>query len=127
MMNLRWRSGALGSVAVTMLAEPSNFESAITIVGARGLVRLGGVACDRVETWRFDETREEDENLPAPGESGCVYGVGHTPLYRNIVSTLRGEAQPDVDGVEGLKSLELVVAAYRSAQSGKRVSLPLEI
>lgn len=126
-MNLRWRSGALGAATVTMLTSPANYEAAITIVGEHGLVRLGGVACNEVATWRFDTPHPDDERLPAIVGDECVYGSGHIPLYRNIVSTLRGTPAPHVDGAEGLKALELVVAAYRSAQEGRRISLPLEI
>jgi len=39
---------------------------------------------------------------------------------------LRGEAEPETDGREGLRSLELLVAMYTSARDGRRVSLPLE-
>jgi len=39
---------------------------------------------------------------------------------------MRGEADPETDGRAGLKSLELLVAAYRSARDGTVVSLPLE-
>lgn len=39
---------------------------------------------------------------------------------------LRGEAEPETDGREGLKSLEVLVAAYRSAGDAKRIALPLE-
>jgi UDP-N-acetyl-2-amino-2-deoxyglucuronate dehydrogenase len=40
---------------------------------------------------------------------------------------MRGQAQPEVDGREGLKSLEVLIAAYRSARDGVRVALPLEL
>jgi UDP-N-acetyl-2-amino-2-deoxyglucuronate dehydrogenase len=30
-----------------------------------------------------------------------------------------------VDGYEGLRSLEILIAAYRSARDGQRVGLPL--
>ena len=40
--------------------------------------------------------------------------------------SLRGEAEPETDGREGLKSLELLIATYLSARDGKRVNLPLE-
>jgi UDP-N-acetyl-2-amino-2-deoxyglucuronate dehydrogenase len=39
---------------------------------------------------------------------------------------LRGEAEPETDGREGLKSLEVLIAAYMSARDGRRVALPLE-
>src|SRR2546430_2861719 len=46
-MNVKWRSGALGSVSVTMLTYPQNLEGSITIIGEKGTVRLGGVAGKR--------------------------------------------------------------------------------
>lgn len=125
-VNLRWRCGALGSMSVTMLTHPNNYEGSITILGEDGLVRLGGVACNHVETWRFRDSREETSpDLHAWRDQG-IYGSGHGPLYANVVRALRGEARPVVDGHEGLKSLEIVIAAYRSAQEGRRVSLPLD-
>src|ERR1700743_956262 len=39
-VGVRWRSGALGSINVTMLAYPKNLEGPITIIGAKG---SGGV------------------------------------------------------------------------------------
>ena len=126
-LSLRWRNGALGSVSVTMLAPHRNYEAALTIVGEHGVVRLGGVACNQVDTWRFDDHHADDELIATlDAASPDVYGSGHVPLYENIIASLRGKSADVVDGAEGLKSLELVVAAYRSAQQGRRVSLPLE-
>jgi UDP-N-acetyl-2-amino-2-deoxyglucuronate dehydrogenase len=46
--------------------------------------------------------------------------------YDNVIKVLRGEADPETDGREGLKSLELLIATYLSARDGRRVSLPLD-
>ena len=43
-----------------------------------------------------------------------------------MIRTLRGEAVPETDGREGLKSLELLIAMYLSSRDGRRVNLPLE-
>ena len=43
-----------------------------------------------------------------------------------MIEALRGEAEPEIDGREGLKSLEVLIAIYLSARDGKRVDLPLE-
>ena len=52
-VGVRWRSGALGSVNVTMLAYPKNFEGSVTILGEHGTVRIGGVAVNEIQTWDF--------------------------------------------------------------------------
>jgi UDP-N-acetyl-2-amino-2-deoxyglucuronate dehydrogenase len=58
-------------------------------------------------------------------ETTSVYGFGHPLYYDNVIRTLRGEADAAVDGYEGLRSLEVIIAAYRSARDGQRVGLPL--
>ena len=59
-------------------------------------------------------------------QTTSVYGFGHPLYYDNVIRSLRGECEPETDGREGLKSLELLIAMYRSARDGKRVNLPFE-
>lgn len=126
-LNVRWRSGALGSMSVTMLTYPNNLEGSITILGEKGTVRIGGMAVNEIQTWDFaDEAPYDAEIAGASYQTTSVYGFGHPLYYRNVVETLRGAAEPETDGREGLKSLELLVAAYLSARDGTTVSLPLE-
>ncbi len=55
-----------------------------------------------------------------------MYGFGHPLYYDNVIKTMRGDAEAETDGRSGLKSLELLVAMYRSAKDGVKVSLPLD-
>jgi len=126
-LNIRWRSGALGSMNVTMLTYPKNLEGSITILGEKGTVRVGGVAVNEIQHWEFADRRDYDEKVKAANyETTSVYGFGHPLYYRNVVEVLRGQAEPETDGREGLRSLELLIAAYLSARDGRMVSLPLE-
>lgn len=126
-MNIRWRSGALGSVSVTMLAYPKNFEGSITILGEKGTVRIGGVAVNEIQHWEFSDTRPEDELIRAANyETTSVYGFGHPLYYDNVINSLQGKDEPMTDGLDGLNSLELLIAAYRSARDNKTITLPLE-
>ncbi|MDL2271604.1 Gfo/Idh/MocA family oxidoreductase [Desulfovibrio sp. OttesenSCG-928-I05] len=125
-LNVRWRNGALGSMAVTMLTYPKNMEGSITILGEKGTVRIGGVALNKVDLWSFSESAEYDKFAKNSGyEPSSVYGNSHTLYIKNVIDTLRGNAQPETDGREGLKSLELLIAAYLSARDHKSISLPL--
>jgi len=126
-ISVKWRSGALGSMNVTMLTYPKNLEGSITILGEKGTVRIGGVAVNEIQHWEFSEPREEDEQIKqANYATTSVYGFGHPLYYDNVINVLRGEAAPETDGREGLKSLEVLIAAYLSARDGKRVALPLD-
>lgn len=126
-MSVRWRSGALGSVNATMLTYPKNLEGSITIIGENGTARIGGVAVNEIQQWDFKEAEDDDAKIrDANYATGSVYGHGHPLYYENVISVLRGEAEPDTDGREGLRSLELLIAAYLAARDGRRVPLPLD-
>jgi len=126
-LNIRWRNGALGSMAVTMLTYPENMEGSITILGDKGSVRIGGVAVNDIQLWDFEEPKDYDSEVKeANYQTTSVYGFGHPLYYKNVIDVMRGDAEPETDGREGLKSLELLIAAYLSARDGKTTFLPLE-
>jgi len=126
-MNIRWRSGTLGSMSVTMLTYPKNFEGSITIIGEKGTARVGGIAVNEIKEWKFkDKADYDDEINDASYDTTSVYGFGHPLYYKNVIDVMQGKSEPDTDGREGLKSLEVLIATYLSARDGRTVSLPLE-
>jgi UDP-N-acetyl-2-amino-2-deoxyglucuronate dehydrogenase len=126
-MSVRWRSGTLGTVSVTMLAYPKNVEGSITVLGEKGTARVGGLAVNEIQHWDFAEPHPDDEKVKnASYKTGSVYGFGHPLYYDNVIRVLRGEAEADTDGREGLKTLEVLIATYLSARDGRRVALPLD-
>ena len=126
-LNVKWRSGTLGSMSVTMLTYPQNYEGSITILGEDGSARIGGVAVNEIQHWQFKEPKDYDQKIQSANyETLSVYGFGHADYYKNVIDVLKGKDEPVTDGREGLKSLELLIAAYLSARDGRTISLPLE-
>jgi UDP-N-acetyl-2-amino-2-deoxyglucuronate dehydrogenase len=77
--------------------------------------------------WEFADVRDYDTQVKSASyETTSVYGFGHPLYYDNVINVLRGEAAPETDGREGLRSLEVLIAAYLAARDGRQVSLPLE-
>lgn len=125
---LKFRSGALGTIEVTMLTFPRNLEGSITILGEKGTVKIGGTAVNKTEHWAFAEYDDDDKLVEqANTNPTSVYGFGHEAYYRNVLAVLRGEARPDTDGRAGRKSLELILGIYESARTGREVPLPLRV
>ncbi|MET0517967.1 MAG: Gfo/Idh/MocA family oxidoreductase [Burkholderiaceae bacterium] len=125
-LSARLRHGGLASINVTMLTYPQNLEGSITILGEKGTVRIGGTAVNKIDHWQFADAHPDDEAVrSASYDTPSVYGFGHPLYYDNVIKTLRGEADAAVDGYEGLRSLEILIATYRSARDGQRVGLPL--
>lgn len=127
-VNIKWRNGALGSMAVTMCTYPKNLEGSIVILGEKGTVRIGGVAVNDIQEWIFEDEKDYDNNIESANyQTTSVYGFGHPPYFQNVADVLRGKATPETDGREGLKSLELLISTYRSARDGKEIGLPLNL
>jgi UDP-N-acetyl-2-amino-2-deoxyglucuronate dehydrogenase len=123
---LKFRSGALGVIEVNVLTYPRNIEGSITILGEKGSVKIGGTAVNRVEHWQFADYDDDDKLIDSASTNPpTVYGFGHEGYYRNVLSVLRGEAQPQTDGRAGRKSLELILGIYESAKIGREVPIPL--
>ena len=128
-INLQYRSGALGSMAITMLTYPKNLEGSLTVIGERGTVKLGGSALNEILEWEFSSESQmmskevaQKRNYNPPS----VYGFGHAIYYENLVRYFRGQESELTIGREGLKSLELMCAAQQSAKLGECVGLPMQ-
>jgi UDP-N-acetyl-2-amino-2-deoxyglucuronate dehydrogenase len=125
---MRFRSGALGVMEVTMLTYPKNLEGSITLLGERGTAKVGGTAVNRIEHWQFADYDDDDKLVEQAGTSPpSVYGFGHEAYYRNVLAVLRGQAPPETDGRAGRKSLELILGIYESARTGREVPIPLRL
>jgi len=123
---MRFRSGALGVLEVSVLTYPRNLEGSITLLGEKGSVKIGGTAVNRVEHWSFADYDDDDKLIDAANTSPpTVYGFGHEGYYRNVLDVLRGHARADTDGRAGRKSLELILGIYESAKTGREVPIPM--
>ena len=123
---LKFRSGALGVIEVNVLTYPRNWEGSVSIVGEKGTAKIGGTAVNKIEHWSFAEYDDDDKRVDAAQTNPpSVYGFGHEAYYRNVLSVLRGDAEPETDGRAGRKSLELILGIYESAKTGRDVPLPL--
>tara|TARA_B100000212_G_C27382803_1_gene537861 strand:- start:3590 stop:4690 length:1101 start_codon:yes stop_codon:yes gene_type:complete len=120
-MNLKWRNGALGTMAVTMIAYPKNIEGSISIIGDKGSAKVGGIALNKFEYLYLEKENEIENILSSSYHTENVYGYGHYLYYKNILDTLLTNAKPICDGNSGLSSIKIINAAYKSSKFKKYV------
>jgi UDP-N-acetyl-2-amino-2-deoxyglucuronate dehydrogenase len=122
---LQFRNGAIGIVEATTATRPKDLEGSISILGEHGAVEVGGFAMNHLKTWQFAETQPDDKDILERFSENPpdVYGFGHRRYLENVVTSLRGQGGRLVDGLEGLRSLELIVAMYESVVTGREVNL----
>lgn len=111
---IRFKSNAIGVIAVTMLTYPENLEGSLTILAEHATIKIGGKALNKLEV-----CKAKDESIFADAEQtnyepATVYGNGHGEYYRKLFDYMKEPSHPDaIHGREGLKSLKLLTEIYR--------------
>ncbi|HUT11802.1 MAG TPA: Gfo/Idh/MocA family oxidoreductase, partial [Thermoguttaceae bacterium] len=50
---------------------------------------------------------------------------GHTRQFQDVLKAIKKGTRPAVDGAEGRRSVEIILAVYKAAETGRAVKLPL--
>jgi predicted dehydrogenase len=124
---IRFKNGALGVIEATTATRPTDLEGSISILGSNGTVEVGGFAMNTLKTWEFIDKNSSDEDLRMfSNNPKDVYGFGHSAFYKALLSGDKDDIGLVVNGEEGKRSLELLVAIYRSIELKTEVQLPLD-
>ena len=125
---IKFKNGAYGLFEGTVNVYPKNLEETLYIFGSNGTVKAGGKSVNIIETWEFANEDEETEKIKKEFSENPknVYGFGHNPLYADVINAINTHTQPLIDAEAGTRALELVLAIYQSAATGKAVKFPLK-
>lgn len=127
---LRFASGAVGVMEATTAAWPGLLKRT-EIHGSRGTVI---VEQDSILRWEFADERPEDADIrrtlgTASATSGgaadpkAISFVGHQKQLEDFVEAIRTGRSPRVDGAEGRRSVEIILALYAAAKTGQSQKL----
>jgi len=125
---VKFHNGGLGLVEGSINIYPENLEETLYVFGEQGTVKLGGKSVNRIEEWRFEDGLDSFDNVKEmySDDPPNIYGFGHTPLYTDFIKAIENGTKPYITALEGKKSLELILAIYKSSAAGMPVKLPLE-
>ncbi len=123
--SLRFSNGGLGVIEGSTLAWPQNLEGSVAIFGEKGSVKIGGTALNRITLWKVEGQLEQESEILTSQmvDPPSVYGYSHREVIRNFVESIVQQIEPDTSGLEARRSLELVLAIYESARTGRGVQL----
>lgn len=121
---LKFKSGALGLIEGNTAAYPG-YSATLDIFGSNGSVVIEN---DQVKEWNFRngkpyiKDRIKEEITSASSHKMSSY-ESHKRQYQDIVNAISEKRDPQVTGEEARKSVELILAIYESAKSGRTVKL----
>jgi predicted dehydrogenase len=121
-----YRSGALGTIQGTTSAS-QDWPVRVEVVGTGGrvVIEKGELA-----VWEGDSELTDDLLTPtdqmfvegwAPDEP---FGASHRRQLKLILEALRDGETPPVPASEARKAVDIILAIYESAKTGRRVSVP---
>ena len=126
---LRYQNGALGSISAATSLYPGQ-PKVLELHGTKGTVRIKD---DNLDLWRLEGVSEAQQREMVRRDQKEASGTFSDPMamsfenhrrqFEDFLHAVETDTAPLVDGREGLKSVELVRAVYRSVQTGKPVSL----
>ena len=123
---IKFKSGAMGVIEATTAARPEDFEASMSIVGEKGIAVIGGIALNKIKTWKFVNPNKEDFKIPElySQEVPTGYGLSHGPLLQEIINRLeKGNLTPPISGTDSLSTVTLVHALYSSDESKSWVKI----
>ncbi len=125
---VKFKNGSYGLIEGTTNVYPKNLEETLYIFGEKGTAKAAGTSDNIIEEWNFADGLDNPQYVKETyGENPPnVYGFGHTPLYADMIDAVKTGRAPYVDGEDGKRALELVLAIYKSAAEHRPVKLPLE-
>ena len=129
---LRFKNGALGVIEATTAAYPGYLKR-IEVSGSEGTAVIEE---EDVKTWDFARKHRRDaavrRRMAQSRSSGggasdpaAIGHQGHVRQFRDCIQAIRSNRAPSIDGREGRRSVEIILAIYKAAETGRLVRLPL--
>ena len=128
---LRFASGALGVIEASTAIYPGYLKR-IELHGTEGSAALEEadiVRWDFAKSGRGDAAVLKAMEASKSGGGGAadpsaIDYSGHAKQFRDFVSAIKNDRPAAIDGHEGRRSVEVITAIYKSAQTGRAVKLP---
>jgi UDP-N-acetyl-2-amino-2-deoxyglucuronate dehydrogenase len=126
-----FQNGAFGVIEGATSCNPGQ-ETKLELHGDKGTIILTDAGIQRWALSTPDKHLAEDKDI-APQEK-IAHGVsdpkaisveGHIALVRDLVEAIKNDRQPMVTPESARKPVELILAIYESARTGREVTLPL--
>jgi predicted dehydrogenase len=134
---LKFKNGAMGVIeGSTCCYSPTGHPAEVHICGSEGSIFMRD---NSFPVWDFKRRRSNDNKImqkfsaqqggPGAGaaDPAAIDYVSHQKNFEDMAKALKKGGKPLVNGAEGRKAIEIILAIYRSALTGgKPVQLPLK-
>ncbi|MED4979318.1 Gfo/Idh/MocA family oxidoreductase [Geobacillus stearothermophilus] len=119
---VRFKNGALGVVEAATTIYPKNLEESLSIFGETGTAIIGGTTATQFNHLAIESLNDEETNAIIERVKANPLGKpGHQCIIEDMILAIQEDREPIVNGEEGKRALQLVLASYESADKKQRV------
>jgi UDP-N-acetyl-2-amino-2-deoxyglucuronate dehydrogenase len=125
---IKFRSGTFGTMIGTTSCNPGE-ASRTELHGKYGTITLSGTEITRWAVTEEEDGRAEDKFPPrsvgAHGNVGAASAVapGHDWLINDMTQAIIENREPYITGESARKAVDLIIAIYESARTGKEIQM----
>lgn len=120
---LQFASGVMGALVWTTCVYNKNYEGSITIIGEKGIIKIGGQYLNKIEYWDVYAypLPEGVQFVDKPNVYAKYQGTtsNHDKVIHDVARALLRERHNVVEGDEGLKTIKAIEMIYRSVDSSQ--------
>ncbi len=117
---IEWDNNTIANINLSVVTYNQNYEGSLTIIGEKGFVKIGGVALNKIEDWKFEDNKKEFCNTISY-DTASVYGNGHTPYYESVANTLLNDKPFLISDADALGSLQISCGIIKSMNKNKLI------
>jgi UDP-N-acetyl-2-amino-2-deoxyglucuronate dehydrogenase len=117
---LKFNSGAMGTINYSVNSFRKNMEGSLTIVGEKGIVRIGGEYLNKLDYQNIENFVLEDLPLSnSPNDYGTYIGSmsNHDKVYQQMIDIVMNKKTVLTNELEGLKTVEIINKIYVAAKN----------
>ena len=129
---VEFANGAVGVIEASTAVYPGYLKR-IEIHGTEGSAVMEE---DDIVKWDFAKKTARDKAIHAKmarrtsggggaADPAAIGHHGHARLFGDVLRAIQKGVAPSVDGQEGRRSVEVILAVYKAAETGRAVKLPL--
>lgn len=121
---VRFANGALGVIEAATTIYPKNLEESLAIFGETASVKIGGRNANFLEVWDIEGVTEEERQQSIKDIEADPFGKpGHQWIIEDMVSAIKENREPIVNGEDGIAPIKLILAILESAETGRQIRL----
>jgi predicted dehydrogenase len=129
---IRYANGALGVIEASTAAYPGYLKR-IDIHGSAGsasmeeedIVKWDFAKRDRRDAAVHKQMSKRKSTGGGASDPAAIGHHGHARQFRDVLEAIADNRDPAIDGPQGRRSVEIILAIYKSAETGRAVKLPL--